>query len=297
MFNIKSSLLFVIICIVFIAAIVLGCNTNNKPEKKNDKVNNGLKITMLDVDHGDAILIQEGKQSIMVDVGHKKMKSVLMEKLDALGVKKISTVIITHHDADHIGNVFDVIKKYNVENVYDNGVPRDDHQTSTQLHSMLKRGEYNARRLKAGDTIKIRDDFWFEVLSPGSFIRSDFPKQSNNNSVVMKLHYKAFTMLFTGDIEKPAEGVLTDKYGDKLKADILKVAHHGIPTSSTKEFVSRIAPKYAVISCGEHDKVGQPNMGVVSRLRKLGVTVYNTENNGDITIEVNDKNYSVRSLR
>lgn len=297
MFNIKSTLLFFIVCIILMAVIVLGCGKDDKPDKKENKKVDGVKITMLDVDHGDAILLQEGKQNILIDAGHKDMRQVLLKKLDDLDVKKINTVIITHHDADHLGNVFEVAKKFKVENIYDNGVYRDDHQTSVKLHAALNRGEYNARRLKAGDTIKLNDNYWFEVLSPGSFIRPNFPKQSNNNSVVMKLHYKNFTMLFTGDIEKPAEEVLVAKYGDKLKADILKVAHHGINTSSSKEFVSKVAPKYAVISCGQHDKIGQPNIGVVSRLRKLGAIVYNTENNGDIIIQVGDKDYSVKSAR
>lgn len=298
MFDLKNSLLFIIVAIVLVAAVLIGCGSDKKDKKKSDNtIANKLKITMLDIDHGDAILLQDGKQNIIVDVGHKDFRPILLKKLDDLGVKKINTVIITHHDADHLGNVFEVAKKFKVENIYDNGFYRDDHQTSVKLHAALNRGEYNARRLKAGDTIKLNDNYWFEVMSPGSFIRPDFPKQSNNNSVVMKLHYKNFTMLFTGDIEKPAEEVLAAKYGDKLKADILKVAHHGINTSSSKEFVSKVAPKYAVISCGEHDKVGQPNIGVVNRLRKLGATVYNTENNGDITIEVGDKDYSVKSAR
>ena len=298
MLRLKSSLMLLIAFLVVAALTVIGCTSTEKTSHKTNKPAAGsLKITMLAVDHGDAILLQDGKQNIMIDTGEKRIRSLLMQKLEDLDVKKISTVVVSHHDSDHIGNIFPVIKQFKVDNVYDNGVPRETNSNSVDLHNRLKRGEYNNRCLKAGDTIKINDDYWFEVLSPGPFIRPDFPKQSNNNSVVMKLHYKHFTMLFTGDIEKPAEEVLVKKYGDELKADVLKVAHHGIPTSSTKPFIAKVAPKYAVISCGDHDKVGQPNIGIVTRLRNAGAAVYNTENNGDITIEVNDKGFSVKAAR
>ena len=114
----------------------------------------------------------------------------------------------------------------------------------------------------------------------------------NNNSLVFKFIYKDFSILFTGDIESIAEKEILEKYKndlESLKANILKVAHHGSKTSSTQEFLELVSPKIALIGVGKNNNFGHPNQDVLKRLIDLGVKVYRTDENGEIIITINNQ--------
>lgn len=263
-------------------------------EQSNVPPSGSLKITVLDVEHGDAILLQDEKRNIMVDVGDSKNRQLLEQKLSKYGVNRIKTVIVSHHHKDHMGNIFTVAGKYGVSNIYDNGNVNNGNKNSIKLHNILSKGDYNNRVLKAGDVIKIDKGYYFEVLSPGEFLQADkrIKNDQNNNSVVLKLHYGDFTMLLTGDIEAPTEALLYKKYGSGLKSDVLKVGHHGSKTSSYYKFIEQVKPQYALISCGDFAKYHHPNKNVVGSLEHLGAKVYTTEKNGDLTIVTDGKGFS-----
>lgn len=273
---------------VFDRAPAIAAESNNVPE------NGKLKITVLDVSHGDAILLQDGKRNVMVDVGDSKNRVLLEQKLAKYDVKRVNTVIVSHHHKDHMGNIFTVAGKYGVSNIYDNGNVNTGNKNSIKLHDVLSKGKYNNRVLKAGDVIKFDQGYYMEVLSPGNFLQADkrIKNDQNNNSVVLKLHYGDFTMLFTGDIEAPTEALLYKEYGSELKSDVLKVGHHGSKTSSYYKFIEQVKPQYALISCGDFEKYHHPNKNVVGSLQHLGAKVYTTEKNGDLTITTDGKGFS-----
>jgi len=140
--------------------------------------------------------------------------------------------------------------------------------------------------VKRGDIIKIENTVKFQVLFPSDKLISE--NVLNNNSLVMKLYLKNLTMLFTGDIEEVAERELVKLYSNnELKADILKVAHHGSKTSSTIEFLKAVSPKIALIGVGENNKFGHPNSEVIERLKSLGTVIYRTDEMGEISIKTN----------
>lgn len=263
-------------------------------ESNEVPANGRLKITVLDVSHGDAVLLQDGKRNVMVDVGDSKNRMLLEQKLAKYDVKRVNTVIVSHHHKDHMGNIFTVAGKYGVSNIYDNGNVNTGNKNSIKLHDILSKGNYNNRVLKAGDVIKFDKGYYMEVLSPGSFLQADkrIKNDQNNNSVVLKLHYGDFTMLLTGDIEAPTEALLYKKYGSELKSDVLKVGHHGSKTSSYYKFIEQVKPQYALISCGDFAKYHHPNQNVVGSLQHLGAKVYTTEKNGDLTIVTDGKGFS-----
>lgn len=263
-------------------------------EQRNVPPSGSLKITVLDVEHGDAILLQDDKRNIMVDVGDSKNRQLLEQKLSKYGVNRIKSVIVSHHHKDHMGNIFTVAGKYGVSNIYDNGNVNNGNKNSIKLHNILSKGEYNNRVLKSGDVVQIDKGYYFEVLSPGEFLQADkrIKNDQNNNSVVLKLHYGDFTMLLTGDIEAPAEALLYKKYGSSLKSDVLKVGHHGSKTSSYYKFIEQVKPQYALISCGDFVKYHHPNKNVVGSLEHLGAKVYTTEKNGDLTIVTDGKGFT-----
>ena len=263
-----------------------------------------LRITMLDVGQGDAILLEDGKGKVMIDVGDNKKdklgyggRTALKMALGKAGVRenvdRINTVIITHHHGDHLGNVQWLAGKYKVSNIYDNAMPNEKNAVSNWLNKELRAGHYHNRVLKAGDRVDLGKGYYFEVLAPGDFLSKQDKERFNNTSIVMLLHYGQFTMLFTGDAEAPVEDYLQQKYGNRLKADVLKVGHHGSKTSSIYKFISKVKPKYALISCGNKQIYNHPNKNVVGSLQHLGAKVLTTYEHGNLTVTTDGKGFEV----
>ena len=123
--------------------------------------------------------------------------------------------------------------------------------------------------VKSGDKVFIEKDFYFDILFPEKEQIEE--NILNNNSIVAKLVYKDFSMLFTGDIEKVAENQILEKYKNYniLKSTILKVAHHGSKTSTIEGFLEAVKPKYAIIGVGKNNTFGHPNDVVLERLERI----------------------------
>ena len=151
--------------------------------------------------------------------------------------------------------------------------------------SIAKKKKINLIYVKAGDVITI-DGIKIKVLHPQKELITE--NSINNNSMVFKLEYKSFSMLFTGDIENIAEEIILNK-NINLKADILKVAHHGSKTSSGQKFIKAVSPKIALIGVGENNIFGHPNSEVIERLQSYGTKIYRTDECGEISITVNNK--------
>lgn len=154
---------------------------------------------------------------------------------------------------------------------------------------IVKERKIKVHTVEAGQKINIEKDIYFDILWPNlkSIINENV---INNNSLVCKIVYKNFSCIFTGDIEKVAEQAILQGYKntDKLKATILKVAHHGSKTSSTEEFLKAVKPKIAIIGVGKNNTFGHPNKDVLKRIEE-GSKIYRTDLNGEITIKVNKK--------
>ena len=283
---------------------------NNLPQSMQQKQDTGaaqgrLRISVLDVGQADAILLQDGKRNIMVDVGNDVKDKVgdsggrqaLIKALDKARVNRIKTVFVTHHHRDHMGNIMYVRGKYGVSNIYDSGYVNNGYKASVALNSDLRAGRYNGQALKAGDKITIDKNYYIEVLAPGDFLSKKDLKNMNNTSLVLMLHYGSFKMLLTGDAEAPVEDALQQKYGTALQADVLKVGHHGSKTSSYWPFVSKVKPKYALISCGDFSIYKHPNKNVVGSLTHLGAKVLTTHDHGTLTVTTDGKSFDVLTER
>ena len=283
---------------------------NNLPQSMQQKQDTGtaqgrLRISVLDVGQADAILLQDGKRNIMVDVGNDVKdkvgdsggKQALIKALDKARVNRIKTVFVTHHHRDHMGNIMYVRGKYGVSNIYDSGYVNNGYKASVALNSDLRAGRYNGQALKAGDKITIDKNYYIEVLAPGDFLSKKDLKNMNNTSLVLMLHYGSFKMLLTGDAEAPVEDALQQKYGTALQADVLKVGHHGSKTSSYWPFISKVKPKYALISCGDFSIYKHPNKNVVGSLTHLGAKVLTTHDHGTLTVITDGKSFDVLTER
>lgn len=163
---------------------------------------------------------------------------------------------------------------------------------------IVKEKKINVKIVEEGEKVSIEDNLYFDIIWPFSDnMISD--NSINNNSLVCKLNYKNYSMLFTGDIEAIAEKAILKKYSKNLnilKSDILKVAHHGSKTSSITDFIEKIKPKYAIIGVGEDNKFGHPSDNTIQNLEKANIRIYRTDKMGEIEIKTNGKEIKINEF-
>lgn len=278
---------------------------NSKAEAKGQ-----LTISMLDIGQGDAVLIQTGAKNILIDTGDDKYyedgkkgkeNTQLLSELQKLKIDHIDTLVMTHAHADHIGKADKVIAQYGVKELVYNGIP----STSKHFINALKAAKANGTqqvKVKAGDVLDFGNGVSFEIVSPSqslidedtAAIKAKKKVDVNNESVVGRLTFGNFAMLFTGDAEGPVEKDMVASYGKKLKCQVLKAGHHGSKTSSTAEFLKLVQPESVVMSLGVNNQYGHPHEALLNRLQKQGVkNIYRTDANGTITIVSDGSSYSI----
>ena len=238
-------------------------------------LNTNLEINFIDVGQGDACFIITpknktilvdggGSTSTTFDIGEDTLLPYILDK----GYVKIDYVFISHFDQDHVGGILSILENLKVGKIYitKQGESNENYE---KFFKIIKQKKLNVQILEAGDKVMI-DSLTFDILWP---IEQKISENIlNNNAMVMKLKYKNFSMLFTGDIEKVAEKALLDTYKDNLevlKTTILKVAHHGSKTSTIQEFLEEVKPKIALIGVGENNMFGHPNSEVLERLESF----------------------------
>ena len=190
-----------------------------------------------------------------------------------------------------------VLKEIKVETVII-GKQYESCENYEEFQRIVNTKKINIHIVEAGNKIAIEPGSYFYVLWPAE---TDMISNNaiNNNSLVCKLIYKNFSMLFTGDIEEIAEKAILSKYVNKtelLNADILKVAHHGSKTSSIKEFINTVSPKYAVIGVGKDNKFGHPSEKTLETLNDKNVKIYRTDISGEIMIIIDGDSVKVKSF-
>ena len=263
-----------------------------------------MRIYFIDVGQGDSSLIctPTGK-NILIDGGGSRTpekydvgEKVLLPYLLDRRIKKLDYIIISHFDADHAQGIETVIDKIKVKNIV---VSRQASQSVEydKIIKMCKEKKIKIIDAKRGEKIVIDKYAYFDILHPGDILLDDGKGGLNANAIVAKLNYKMdnklFTVLFTGDIEYDAEQELVKEYGNKLKSDILKVAHHGSKTSSSQEFINLVKPEIALIGVGKDNTFGHPNYGVIEKLKKIKAKIYRTDLDGEIIIKMEAKKYGV----
>lgn len=263
-----------------------------------------MRIYFIDVGQGDSSLIctPTGK-NILIDGGGSRTpekydvgEKVLLPYLLDRRIKKLDYIIISHFDADHAQGIEAVIDKIKVKNIV---VSRQASQSVEydKIIKMCKEKKIKIIDVKRGEKIVIDKYAYFDILHPGDTLLDDGKGGLNANAIVAKLNYKMdnklFTVLFTGDIEYDAEQELVKEYGNKLKSDILKVAHHGSKTSSSQEFINLVKPEIALIGVGKDNTFGHPNDGVIEKLKKIKAKIYRTDLDGEIIIKMEAKKYEV----
>lgn len=189
-------------------------------------------------------------------------------------------------DSDHIGGLFYVLEKINVKNVVI-GTQKESSENIEKLLEVVNRRKAKLVVVNNGDKITVEDNIWFDILWPNEKCMIS-ENSLNNNSLVCKLNYRDFSVLFTGDIEEIAERKILNEYKDDsqaLQSTVLKVAHHGSKTSSIREFIEAVNPQIALIGVGKNNIFGHPNQNVLERLKEKGVKIFRTDLSGEIILK------------
>lgn len=250
-----------------------------------------LEITVADVGQGDCILIStpQGRQILVdsgirtpsFDSGERTISPLLRRK----GISGLDAIILTHNHADHIGGAEHLLKNLAVGKVLMTHAGSDEKMPSEIIRLCNSNGT-EIHYPQAGDIAYTEDGVMFYFLFPDKdFKPAEGVENLNNSSIVFLLKYKETEILFTGDAEKEAEEHLIRKYGEMLKADILKTGHHGSITSSSSGLIKAAMPQAAVVSCGQMNKFGHPSAEVLGRLSHAGAMIFRTDTNGGVKIE------------
>ena len=246
-----------------------------------------IRVTLLDVGQGLSAIVQTRQHVLVYDTGPKinsrfnTGSAVVMPYLHHLGITEINTLLISHGDNDHIGGLSSILR---------------DMPVNTVLTSVPERisGE---KALKCNDMQSWEwDGVRFEIVFPPPDLNSPLnpgPQHmrslmsGNNGSCVLKVSSAGGSVLFTGDIEKPAEnyllrGQLNPEWQNRLKADVLVVPHHGSNTSSTLPFIRAVDPEYSLIPVGYRNRFRLPRERIVARYKAMGAIVLDTASSGAI---------------
>jgi competence protein ComEC len=249
-----------------------------------------LEVHMIDVGQGDAIALRTPRlRWILVDAGDMWRQTDVGERIVVPYLKRrggdIAAFILSHPHADHIGGAASVLRKMPVGFVWDGGYA----QGSTVYDGVLSAArDRNVawRPARPGRSIEI-DGVRLTILAPDSADIAQ-ARDANAASVVLMVEYRGVRMLLTGDAERDVESRLVRRLGaDRgLRADILKVGHHGSSTSSTAALLDAVAPAIAMISVGADNRYRHPNPEVLQALQSRRTRVLRTDDDGTIVVSI-----------
>jgi len=250
-----------------------------------------LRIFFIDVGQGDStLIITPDKKTVLIDGGGSDSfdvgEKVLLPYLLDRRILKVDYVLISHFDTDHCGGILTIMEKVKVKNIIISE-QAEHSENYERFKKLMIHKKIRLIEVKKGDKIKIGRYSEFKILFPTSRLLSENPL--NNNSIVAQFNYNNFKMLFTGDIEKLAEQQILKAEKAEIRADILKVAHHGSKTSSIPEFIKAVKPKIALIGVGKNNTFGHPNQQTIKNLENIKCRIYRTDLQGEIIIKIDQK--------
>lgn len=263
-------------------------NDSSQPVSDGNVVQNvegEAKIWYLDVGQADSMLLQlpNGNEweYVLIDAGKGQTEEALVSWLQEQGVTDIAAVIATHPHEDHIGGMDAVLEAIPVESLYMPEVKESLTPTTRCYEQMLDAAEaqqVQAVKGQSGVTVYGEDGVKLELVGPEPQKEYD---DLNEYSLVAKLTVGEKSFLFTGDSSEQAEADMIEA-GEDLKADVLKIGHHGSSTATTKAFLQAVNPQVAVISCGIDNSYGHPHEETMQRLQEKALTIYRTDEDGTI---------------
>lgn len=254
------------------------------------KQSNGvLTVHYIDVGQGQSQLIIGSTGRVMlIDAGDNNKEKLMVEYLKKEKIEKIDILIGTHPHADHIGGLDAVINNFDIGMIY---MPKFQSNTKTfedVLLAIQNKG-LKVSTAKAGLTLDIEEDTIVKMIAPVN----DY-SDANEMSAVVHLTFGDTSFLFTGDAEGKSEADMINS-GENLKADVLLIGHHGSSTSTTKAFLDKVNPSYAVIQSGKGNSYGHPTDEVLNRLIDKNIKIYRNDEQGNIIFTSDGKDITVNT--
>jgi competence protein ComEC len=270
-----------------------------------DSFQKDLRLTFIDVGHGDSILVEfpRGKRMLidgggLYDDRFDTGKNVIAPFLWSKKIRRMDTLVLTHPDPDHFKGLNFIASHFPIGQFWDNGVQTQS-DAYLQLRKILNERKIKTLSLAEGTPPQTINGVEISFLNPPAWKatqkRTQNPRDLNNSSLVMKLRFKNLSILLTGDIGKEAEErMLRTDYS--LRSDILKIPHHGSSSSSSPLFLERVKPTYAILSVGERNIGKLPHPEVLKRYQQLGATLYRTDVQGAITVVTDGESIQIKTF-
>ena len=259
-----------------------------------------LEVTMLSIGQGDALVIRTPAQRWYLidggpcwdggDVGERTILPYLRRQ----GCRRLDGIILSHAHDDHVGGLAAVTEGMPVGAVWDAGEASTSSAYQRWLEQVLER-RIPLIRVQEGMRTELETHLSLDVLGPPAQTHRGSRSDANNNSVVLMLRHRSFSMLFAGDMEAEAEARLLQR-AERLRATVLKVAHHGSRYGSKPEFLRAVRPQASLISVGARNTFGHPAHETLARLRPYG-RVYRTDLDGTVTVRSDGERWSITTLR
>jgi len=248
-----------------------------------------LTIHVLDMGQADSVLIRSPGMNVLIDAGENDQGALVLRYLEDLGIGKLDIVIGTHPHSDHIGGLDTVISGTRIGKVILPAIPDDlvpTTQTYTDLLTAIDGKGLRITVAQPGMELDLGDGVIMTLLGP----LEDY-EDLNDMSVITRVDYGDTAFLFTGDAEARAELDLAERWD--LKADVLKLSHHGSKTSSAAAFLDAVSPSVGVISCGLDNSYGHPHSEVMERLAQRDIEIYRTDLMGTVVLRSDGRQIAV----
>lgn len=248
-----------------------------------------LKVVFCDIGQGDAAFIRFPNQDeLLIDGGPDNSVLDCVGRNMPFYDRKIRSIMITHPDADHITGILEVLRRYEIEEVYLTGVNHKN-LVYDKILSEIKKQNIKTINPRAGNVYKY-GEVKLKILYPTENYQNQEVTNTNNTSIVAKLSSGSIDYLFTGDITESKSKEILAQNSSLLPSEILKVPHHGSKDFS-KEFIEKVNPEISIISVGKKNRYGHPSKEILEILRKIRSKTYRTDEIGEAVIESNGKDF------
>jgi competence protein ComEC len=244
-----------------------------------------LSVHVIDVGQGDSIFIYCDGSTMLIDSGIPDEGTKVENYLKSYHIAELNYLVATHPHDDHIGGMPDVINNIKIDKILMTRVTNNTKSYENLLTAISNKG-LKITEAKAKSTFTL-GGAQCTILAPNASYTD-----LNDSSIVIKLTYKGKSFLFTGDASEASEADMI-KQGYDLKADVLKVGHHGSSTATSAAFLKAVNPQYAVISVGLGNSYGHPAKNTLDKLGKANVKVYRTDKNGTVIFSYDGGNLKV----
>ena len=258
-------------------------------QKSSIYLNNNTEVTIIDVVQGDSILIKYpyNKANIIIDTGgitnsnYEIVTNKTIPYLKSSGITHIDILVLTHGDYDHMGEAINLVNNFKVEKVIFNCGEFND--LEKELIKVLDK-----KHIKYYSCIKELNIDKNKLY----FLQTSVYDNENDNSNVIYTELNGYKFMFMGDAGVTTEKEILNKY-NLPNIDVLKVGHHGSKTSSSKEFIDGVNPKYSIISVGKNNRYGHPNKEVLDNLNNS--EIYRTDQDGSIMFEIKNNKLKIET--